>query len=61
MKELDATDPSKDTEILAMSPIEKLELLFAWEMGDDRWANIVLEWMRECGYEITQTLTADAC
>lgn len=52
-KNLDETDMSKDSEILAMSPHEKLEELFAWEMGDDRWANVVLDWMRECGYTVT--------
>jgi hypothetical protein len=51
-RNLDATDMSQDAQILAMTPIEKLEELFAWEMGDDRWANIVIEWMRECGFSV---------
>lgn len=52
-RDLDETDMSQDAKILAMSPIEKLEELFAWEMGDDRWANTVIDWMRECGFTVT--------
>jgi hypothetical protein len=56
-KELDETDASKDAEILAMSPIEKLEELFGWTMGDEDWANIVIDWMRECGYAVAEKET----
>lgn len=52
-RELDETDASQDSQILALSPIEKLEELFAWTMGDEEWANTVIDWMRECGYQIT--------
>jgi hypothetical protein len=51
--DLDETDPSKDAEILAMTPVEKLEELFGWTMGDDSWAYTVLDWMRECGFQFT--------
>jgi hypothetical protein len=52
-RDLDETDMSQDAKILAMPPIEKLEELFGWELGDPRWANVVLDWMKECGYQVT--------
>jgi hypothetical protein len=52
-RNLDETDMSQDRQILAMTPIEKLEELFGWELGTTDWANIALDWMRECGFQIT--------
>jgi hypothetical protein len=52
-RDLDETDMSQDSQILAMTPIEKLEELFGFELGTVDWANITIDWMRECGFEVT--------
>jgi hypothetical protein len=51
-QDVDANDMSKDHVINAMTPIEKLEELCGWEMGDERWANVVMDWMLELGFTI---------
>jgi hypothetical protein len=50
---LDDNDASEDSKILAMSPHEKLQDLFGFRLGDEEWANVVVDWMRECGYHVT--------
>ena len=46
---LEKGDKSKDEEIQAMSPAFKVQLITAWELGDQTLANQMASWMRECG------------
>lgn len=51
--DLDETDASRDAEILALTPVEKLEALFGFELGTEEWAYTVCDWMRECGFTVS--------
>jgi hypothetical protein len=46
-------DKSKDEELRAMSPMDKLRNVIAWEIGDERWADQFITWAKDCGIQIT--------
>lgn len=52
--DLEPYDTSRDVEIEAMTPEDRLKLLCAWELGFPDWAYQFLSWARACGYKITE-------
>lgn len=37
-----------------MPPIQKLRAVIGWELGNPHWADVILEWARDCGFEISE-------
>jgi len=50
---VDATDASSDAEILARSPLERVQLITEWEFGDALWANIFKGYFESQGVYLT--------
>src|SRR5437763_15511463 len=46
--DIDSTDTSRDAELHALAPLDKLRHVAAWELGDERWADQLLTWAKEC-------------
>ena len=51
-RNLEDFDGSQDEAIHAMPPQEAFREVVAWELGDPEWGRILIEWARDCGYEI---------
>ena len=51
---LDATDDFMDDEIENLTPREKLRMLTQWHLGDEAWADQVLEWATDLGMGINE-------
>ncbi len=50
--DLDADDTSRDAEIKRWTPRQRLRKVVGWELGDENWADKILEWANACGYKI---------
>lgn len=49
---LDEQDTSRDAELNAMPPLQKLRDLMGWEMGSPGWADQFITWAKDCGIKI---------
>ena len=49
---LEPHDTSKDSQISAMTPMQRLELLCGWHFGDPSWASTVIEWAKDAGFDL---------
>lgn len=49
---LEPADASRDAQIEAMVPIERLKLLCGWNLGDPHWATTILSWVQDAGYSV---------
>lgn len=52
--ELDENDDSQDATIDSMTPQEKIREVVAWELGDPEWADIIIQWAKDCGMKIDE-------
>jgi hypothetical protein len=50
--ELDADDTSRDAELNALLPLQKLRHIAAWEIGSPDWADHFITWAKQCGITI---------
>lgn len=48
----EASDMSDDARLEALSPMQKLRAVVAWELGSEEWADQFLTWAKECGIEL---------
>lgn len=46
-------DTDQDARIEAMSPLQRLELLCGWTIGDRAWAQQFINWAEDAGFKIT--------
>ncbi len=51
---LDDNDTSQDSKIDALTPRKKLRALAGWELGDEGWADVFIEWANDCGYVVKE-------
>ena len=51
---LDDNDTAYDEEANAMPPLEKLRALAGWEIGDEGWAHVFIEWANDCGFVVKE-------
>jgi hypothetical protein len=49
---LEEDDASRDAQIEAMPPMERLKLVCGWHLGDPGWAGHFLDWARDAGFKI---------
>lgn len=49
---LEKGDESLDADIKSRSPMLNFTEVLGWELGDERWAVQLIEWMRGCGIRI---------
>jgi hypothetical protein len=50
--DLDENDQSRDAEFNTMEPARAFEEVVCWELGDARWATLMLSWASDCGFDI---------
>lgn len=51
-RDLQPSDASRDAELEALSPMDKLRELAAWELGDPSWAGTFMDWAKACGIKV---------
>lgn len=51
---LKADDASRDDQIEAMTPMQRLELIAGWEMGYPGWGHTIINWARDAGFEVSE-------
>lgn len=51
---LEPDDDSRDVEIAAMQPADRMRLLCQWHLGDPTWAETFKEWMEFSGYVVEE-------
>jgi hypothetical protein len=51
---LEPDDEMCDGRIEKMEPIQRLEMLCGWHIGDPDWAYQFLNWARDAGYKIKE-------
>lgn len=49
---LEKYDSSLDADIKLRSPMFNFSEVVGWELGDERWADQIVEWMRGCGIKV---------
>jgi hypothetical protein len=52
-------DPSKDEEILRMTPLQRVRLIAGWELGDEGWADTFKSWFEGQGLYLTTNPEGD--
>lgn len=56
---LDEDDKSRDAEIVAMTPIERVRLLAGWRLGSSEWADTFADLFQSQGLYLTTNPEAD--
>ena len=56
---LEEDDKSRDVEILAMTPMERVRLIVGWNHGDGSWADTYKEYFESQGLYFTTNPEAD--
>ena len=51
---LNADDTSRDADLEAMSPNDRLRLLCGYHLGDPGWVDTFLAWARDAGFKIEE-------
>jgi hypothetical protein len=49
---VDKDDTSQDEKIERMRPIERLQLVCGWNLGDPSWATQFIAWAEDSGFKI---------
>lgn len=49
---LEENDPSRDELIEAMTPMQRLELICGWHLGDPSFASQIIAWAKDAGFTI---------
>lgn len=49
---LNTDDTSRDAEIKEWTPKQRLRKVVGWELGNEYWADKIMEWAKACGYKI---------
>jgi hypothetical protein len=56
---IEQNDTSLDSEIMQMSPIDRVRLIAGWELGDPQWADTFKEYFESQGLYLTTNPEAD--
>jgi hypothetical protein len=57
--ELEEDDSSQDEMLLALPPMERMEMIAGWHLGDPSWANQFKQWFENQGLYLTTNKDAD--